>query len=79
MAKVYNTKTNSLRWEDDISGVVEDAWFEITEILAVKKLDGHDMYDQWLMAVELRVKDLMDTLNDSPYTYEDMINNKTIY
>lgn len=45
MAKVYNTKTNELRWEDDIAGVVEDAWFEITEILAVKKLDGHDMYD----------------------------------
>jgi hypothetical protein len=44
MAKVYNTKTNTIYWSDyDIACAVEEAYWELTEFLALKKLDGHDM------------------------------------
>lgn len=46
MAKVYDTKQKKMVWVDDgITCAVEDAWFEVCDVLAVNKLDGHDMYD----------------------------------
>lgn len=46
MAKIYNGKTNEIMWSDlDIYCVVEDAYWELTDFLATKKLDGHDSRD----------------------------------
>lgn len=67
MAKVYDTKQKKMVWVDDgITCAVEDAWFEVCDVLAVNKLDGHDMYDQWLMKVEDRLHALLDVLGDEP-------------
>ena len=52
MAKLYNTKTNEVVWNDsDLLAPVEDAYFELSDFLAMKKLDGHDRTDQWYMLV----------------------------
>ena len=52
MAKFYNTKRNEIVWSDnDLFAPVEDAYFELSDFLAVKKLDGHDEKDQWYMLV----------------------------
>lgn len=67
MAKVYDTKQKKMVWVDDgIMCAVEDAWFEVSDVLAVNKLDGHDMYDQWLIKVEDRLRALLDVLNAEP-------------
>lgn len=78
MAKVYNARKNDLRWEDDIYCVVEDAWFEVLDVLNAKKLDGHNMDDQWLMKVEMRLRDLMNTLAEDPMDMEQAIQYKEI-
>ena len=52
MAKLYNTKSNEVIWSDsDLLAPVEDAYFELSGFLAMKKLDGHDRTDQWYMLV----------------------------
>lgn len=74
MGKVYSPKEKEILWQDDITPIVEEAWFEICDILAVKKLDGHDIYDQWLMKVEIRLRDLVDALNSYDYKIDEEIN-----
>lgn len=32
--KIYNKRTKEIRWEDDVSPMLEDIWMDITEILA---------------------------------------------
>ena len=52
MAKFYDTKHNEGIWSDrDLLAPVEDAYFELSGFLAMKKLDGHDRTDQWYMLV----------------------------
>lgn len=59
MAKFYNKKTQQVLWgADNIYCPLEDEAEELREYLAVRKLDGHDEYDQWAM----RVLDKMDEL-----------------
>ena len=73
MAKVFNRKTKEIMWEDDICCRVEDAWFEVLDVLNGKRLDGHKRDDQWLMKVEMRLHDLINTLNEDPTPVEDIV------
>ena len=46
MAKFYNTKRNEVIWSDnDLFAPVEDAYFELGDFIAMKKLNGHDEKD----------------------------------
>ena len=46
MAKFYNVKRREVFWSDnDLFAPVEDAYFELGEFLATKKLNGHDEKD----------------------------------
>lgn len=79
MAKVCSGRKHEIRWEDDICAIVEDAWFEVLDVLNSKyRVDGHDTYDQWLMKVEFRLKDLIDTLNEDPTEIQDTLEYKQI-
>ena len=67
MAKFYDTKTNEVIWNDiDLLGPVEDAYFELSDFLAMKKLDGHDSTDQWYMLVHQKLDELISALNMDP-------------
>lgn len=67
MAKFFDTKKREVYWSDnDIYAPLEDAYFELSDFIALKKLDGHDAYDQWYMLVELKMAELIDALNNSP-------------
>ena len=67
MAKFYDTKTNEVIWNDiDLLAPVEDAYFELSDFLAMKKLDGHDSTDQWYMLVHQKLKELMSALDMDP-------------
>lgn len=67
MAKFYDKKKQDLVWSDcDIYAVVEDAYWELSDFLATKKLDGHNINDQWYMAVHRKLGELIDVLADSP-------------
>lgn len=67
MAKFYDKKKKDLVWSDcDISCVVEDAYWELSDFLAIKKLDGHNINDQWYMAVHRKLGELIDILGESP-------------
>ena len=48
----FSKKSNEIMWiDDDLLAPVEDAYFELSGYLAMKKLDGHDRTDQWYMLV----------------------------
>lgn len=69
MAKFFDTKKREVFWSDnDIYGPLEDAYFELSDFIALKKLDGHDERDQWYMLVQLKMAELIDALNSSPMT-----------
>lgn len=72
--KAYDVKEKKMKWVDDGTiCAIEDAWFEVCDVLATNKLDGHDTYDQWLMRVEDRLHALIDVLNCEPsYEIEDI-------
>ena len=78
MAKFYNTKSNEVVWtDDDLLAPVEDAYFELSGYLAMKKLDGHDRTDQWYMLVHQKLKELISVLDMDP-TDTDFDNYKEI-
>ena len=67
MAKFYDTKTNEVVWSDsDLLAPVEDAYFELSDFLAMKKLDGHDSTDQWYMLVHQKLDELISALDMDP-------------
>ena len=66
MARLYNKETNEIMWSFDSYCAVEDAYWELSEFLAVKALDGHDRKDQWYMAVHRKLKELLDAFDDCP-------------
>lgn len=72
MAKIYNGKTNEIMWSDlDIYCVVEDAYWELTDFLATKKLDGHDSRDQWYMAMSNKLDELIELMGKCPIDETD--------
>ena len=78
MAKFYNTKSNEVVWSDsDLLAPVEDAYFELSGFLAMKKLDGHDRNDQWYMLVHQKLQELVQVLDMDP-TDIDLDNYKEI-
>lgn len=71
MAKFYNVKRREVFWTDnDLFVPVEDAYFELGEFLATKKLNGHDEKDQWYMLVYQKIKELMKALEENPITVD---------
>ena len=67
MAKFYNTKRNEVVWSDnDLFAPVEDAYFELSDFIAMKKLDGHDLKDQWYMLVCHMLGELIEVLDKNP-------------
>lgn len=67
MAKLYNKKTHDIYWTDsDIVCLVEEAYWELSDFIAVKRLDGHDRIDQWYMNVHRKLDELLDVLVKNP-------------
>lgn len=67
MAKLYNTRTNDIYWSaNDIYCAVEEAYWELSDFIAVKRLDGHDMTDQWYMRVHAKLDELLEALGKCP-------------
>lgn len=67
MAKFYSKERNEIFWSDnDLFAPVEDAYFELGDFIATKKLDGHDQRDQWYMLVYQKIKELQDALEKCP-------------
>ena len=67
MGKFYDTRNNEEIWSDsDLLAPVEDAYFELSGFLAMKKLDGHDRNDQWYMLVHQKLQELISALDMDP-------------
>lgn len=65
MAKIYTN--NDIYWSDaEIYAPIEDAYWELSEMLALKRLDGHNPHDQWYMAVHRKLSELLDVLDENP-------------
>ena len=75
--KIFNKLTKEIRWEDDATPLLYEIHDDILEVLAGKRLDGHDEYDQWLMAVEHDLRHLIYTL-DSREDYS-LLTNEIIF
>ena len=74
----FSKKSNEIFWiDDDLLAPVEDAYFELSGYLAMKKLDGHDRTDQWYMLVHQKLKELIDALDMDP-TDVDLDNDKEV-
>ena len=71
MAKFYNMKRREVFWSDnDLFAPVEDAYFELGDFIAMKKLNGHDEKDQWYMLVYQKIKELMRALEENPISLD---------
>jgi len=67
MAKFYNEKEHEIYWSDcDLYAPIEDAYFELEDYLAFKRLNGHDAKDQWYMLVYQKLKELKEVLDTDP-------------
>lgn len=67
MAHFYDRTKNDIYWTaEDIVCPLEDAYFELCNFLALKRLDGHDRRDQWYMKVHNKLDELLDALNEEP-------------
>ena len=74
----FSKKSNEIMWiDDDLLAPVEDAYFELSGYLAIKKLDGHDRTDQWYTLVHQKLKELISVLDMDP-TDTDLDNDKEI-
>lgn len=68
MAKYYDTATRKEVWSDcDIYCPLEDAYFELSDFIAEKRLNGHDRRDQWYMLVHRKMEELLDVMKECPF------------
>lgn len=67
MAKVLNVKENKVYWSPcDFMCRIEDAYWELGDFIAGKRLDGHDEHDQWYMAMHRKLNELLDLIVECP-------------
>ena len=79
MAKFYDTKTGDILWSDnDVFPPAVYAYNELSDFLAMKKLDGHDKQDQWYMLVHQKLGELVAALYKNPVEI-DLISNKELF
>lgn len=66
MAKLYDARQHKIRYSLPVETyfALEEEYFELGEILATEKLDGHDMYDQWQMKLHIKMGELLDAMNE---------------
>lgn len=79
MAKYYNKKNHDIYWtDDDIACPLEEAYWELHDYIAVKRLDGHDIIDQWYIKMDYKMAELIDIMAECPIDLTDE-NIKPIY
>ena len=74
MAKLYDARQHKIRYSlpADLFFALEEEYFELSEVLATEKLDGHDRYDQWQMKLEIKMSELLDVMNELDEKVEDI-------
>lgn len=74
MAKLYDAKQHKIRYSlpADLYFTLEEEYFELCEILATERLDGHDIYDQWEMKLHIKMGELLDVMNELDEKVEDI-------
>jgi hypothetical protein len=74
MAKLYDARQHKIRYSlpADLYFAIEEDYFELCEILATERLDGHDRYDQWQMKLHLKMEELLDAMNELDEETEDL-------
>lgn len=73
MAKLYDPKQHKIRYSlpVEVYFTIEEEYFELCEILATEKLNGHDRYDQWQMKLHIKMGELLDAMNELDEKIED--------
>ena len=72
MGKIYHTKNHKIMWSDlDIYCYIEDAFIELQDFLAQKRLDGHNAEDQWYMAMYNKLDELIELMAKCPIDETD--------
>lgn len=66
MAKLYDGREHKIRYSlpVELYCALEDEYFELCEILASERLDGHDRYDQWQMKLHIKMEELLDAMSE---------------
>ena len=74
MAKLYDARQHKIRYSlpADLYFAIEEDYFELCEILATEKLDGHDRYDQWEIKLHIKLGELLDVMNELDEKIEDI-------
>ena len=64
--KLFDLQQNKIRYSlnPDLYFILEDEYLELYEVLATSRLNGHDRYDQWMMKMEIKMKELLDTISE---------------
>ena len=63
---LYNPRSREITYSvhPDLYFTLEDEYMELLDVLAQNKLDGHDRYTQWMMKMEIKMKELLDTIGE---------------
>lgn len=71
--KRYNKEKNHLYWTaKDIYWRLDEEYMSLVSLLAMRDLDGHNKEDQWYMAVERKMVELMAILSKRPNNGEEV-------
>lgn len=64
--KLYSTKEGRILYalNPDLYFILEDEYMELFDILASSRLNGHNRFDQWMMKMEIKMKELLDTMSE---------------
>lgn len=73
--KLYDVKERKMVYSlnPELYLILEDEYMELFDILAGSKLDGHMRYDQWMMKMEIKMKELLETMSELDEEIEDTL------
>ena len=73
--KLYDAKERKIMYSlnPELYLLLEDEYLELFDILASNKLDGHDRHDQWMMKMEIKMAELLDTMRELDDCPEDTL------
>lgn len=71
MAKVYSKSRKEIMWEDNdgLFCLLEEAIWDIEEVLELRNPAKLNEYDEWLVKVLQQMDDLLDTLIEEKKDY----------
>lgn len=73
--KIYDKNEHKVVYDfsTDLYFTLEEEYMELLEVLANARLNGHNRHDQWMMKMEIKMKELLDCMLELEREIQDAI------